>query len=480
MPRRPALPTRRTVAVFTAAVTGLVPLLAATAAPVVAAPDASDVLISEVYGGGGSTSSAWNRDYVELYNPTDQAIDLSGTSVQYRSSGGTSNPSGVTTLSGSVPAKGYFLVGEATGSTGAAVPTPAVSGSIAMSGTAGTVFLADQTTALTTPPTGSITNDPAILDLVGYGGTNTFETAAAPATSTTTSAARDASGTDTNDNSADLTVAAGTPGAAPSGGTTEPPADPVAATIAEIQGTGSTSPFSGKRVTTSGVVTAAYPTGGFNGFYLQTAGTGGEVDPATHQASDAVFVYGSAATGVVKRGDHVEVTGKVTEFAGTTEIIAGASDVKVLADPASVSPARVVPPRTEAARESFEGMLLAPRGPYTVADNYALNQYAEIGLAAGRTPLYTPTEVADPHDAAAIAEVKEDNAARSVTLDDGATANFFTTAKNTPLPYLTQDHQIRVGAPARFAEPVVLEWRFDTWRFQPTDQLTADEALPVT
>ena len=138
MPRRPALPTRRTVAVFTAAVTGLVPLVAATAAPAVAAPDASDVVISEVYGGGGSTSSAWNRDYVELYNPTDEDIDLSGTSVQYRAAGGTSNPSGVTTLSGSVPAKGYFLVGEATGSTGAAVPTPAVSGSIAMSGTAGT------------------------------------------------------------------------------------------------------------------------------------------------------------------------------------------------------------------------------------------------------------------------------------------------------------------------------------------------------
>ena len=41
-------------------------------------------------------------------------------------------------------------------------------------------------------------------------------------------------------------------------------------------------------------MTAAYPTGGFNGFYLQTAGTGGDVDPATHQASDAVFVFGSA------------------------------------------------------------------------------------------------------------------------------------------------------------------------------------------
>ena len=478
MSHRPALPTRRTVALVTAAVTGLVPLLATASAPAVAAPDASDVVISEVYGGGGSTSSAWNRDYVELYNPTDEAIDLSGTSVQYRSSGGISNPTGVTVLSGSVPAKGYFLVGEATGTAGAAVPTPAVSGSISMSGTAATIFLADQTTALTAPPTGSVTGDPAILDLVGYGSTNTFETAAAAATSTATSAARDAAGTDTNDNSTDLTVAAGTPGVAP-GGTTEPPGDPVAATIAEIQGTGATSPLAGNPVTTSGVVTAAYPSGGFNGFYLQTAGTGGDVDPATHKASDAVFVFGSAAAGVVQIGDHVEVTGKVSEFSGTTEITPAASDVKVLPEPASVSPARVVLPRTEAVRESFEGMLLAPRGPYTVANNYDLNQYADIGLAAGRTPLFAPTEVANPHDAAAIAAVKEDNAARSVTLDDGASRSFFTD-KNTPLPYLTQDEQIRVGAPVRFAQPVVLEWRFDTWRFQPTSRLTASEEPPVS
>ena len=125
-------------------------------------------------------------------------------------------------------------------------------------------------------------------------------------------------------------------------------------------------------------------------------------------------------------------------------------------------------------------MLLAPRGPYTIADNYALNQYAEIGLAAGSTPLFTPTEVAAPRDAAAIAAVKDDNAARSVTLDDGATANFLTTAKNTPLPYLTQDRQIRVGAPVTFTQPVVLDWRFSKWRFQPTAQVTASDPPPVT
>ncbi|MFW1308658.1 hypothetical protein ACEV7Y_23335, partial [Vibrio parahaemolyticus] len=39
--------------------------------------------------------------------------------------------------------------------------------------------------------------------------------------------------------------------------------------IRDIQGTGATSPLVGSTVTTRGIVTAAYPTGGYNGFYIQ-------------------------------------------------------------------------------------------------------------------------------------------------------------------------------------------------------------------
>src|SRR6478735_6742471 len=201
-----APPLLRIVALATAAA----PI--AVAAPSLAATDASKVVISEVYGGGGAAASTWSRDYVELYNPTNQAVDLSGTSVQYRSATGTANPSGVTALSGSIPAKGYFLVGEGTGTTGAPVPSPAVSGSIQLSGSAGTVFLANQPTALTAPPTGSLTGNPAVLDVVGYGTSNTFEKAPAPATSASTAVERVAAGTDTDDNSTDFKTSAGSPG----------------------------------------------------------------------------------------------------------------------------------------------------------------------------------------------------------------------------------------------------------------------------
>ena len=456
------------------------------AATVGAAPRASastagtGVVISEVSGAGGNTGAAYDHDYVELFNPTNAAVSLAGMSVQYRSATGTGNPSGVTVLTGSIGAKSYYLVAEGSGgATGAPLPTANVTGAFNMSASAGTVFLANQTTALTTPPTGSVTGNPAVADLVGFGTSNTFETAAAPAQSATTSIARDAAGKDTDSNAADLVGGPGTPGEAP-GGSAEPPA--TALPIADIQGPTDVSPYVGQAVTTDGVVTAAYPTGGFNGFYLQTGGTGGDLDLGTHTRSDGIFVFSSAAASAVHPGDHVQVTGKVAEFNGLTELVPAApSDVSTLSSPApAVKPATVAWPRTDAARESLEGMLVDLQGPFTVADNYSLNQYAEIGLASGTQPLWQPTDVADPHDAAAIAAVNADNAARRVTLDDGATTNFLTAGKNTALPWLTQDHQIRVGAPASFTAPMVVDYRNGLWKLQPTGQLTAAAAPPVS
>ena len=48
------------------------------------------------------------------------------------------------------------------------------------------------------------------------------------------------------------------------------------------------------------------------------------------------------------------------------------------------------------------------------------------------------------------------------------------------LPYLSPDNPIRVGAPVRFTAPVVLDYRFNTWRFQRQTQVTADDAGPAT
>jgi predicted extracellular nuclease len=293
---------------------------------------------------------------------------------------------------------------------------------------------------------------------------------------------RDADGTDTDVNSADFSTAAATPGEAPAETPPPPPVgDPMP--IADIQGTTAASPYAGQQVTTDGVVTAAYPTGGFDGFYLQTPGTGGAVDLTTHTASDAIFVYSPSGVGDVAVGDHVQVTGTVSEFNGLTELNVPAAGITSLPDAAeAVKPATTTLPADAAERESLEGMLVSLQGKFTVADNYSLNQYGEITLASGTTPLFQPTDVADPHDAAAIQAVQDENAARSVTLDDGSSWNYITnsTAKDTPLPYLTQERQIRVGAGATFSQPLVFDYRNSLWKLQPTGQLTGDGLSPVT
>jgi len=459
------------------AVTGVVALATTSAA----SPAGDAVVISEVYGGGGGSTAgaAYNRDFVELYNPTAAAVDLSTMSVQYKSATGTTWQ--VTALTGSIAPHATFLVAEGTaGSAGPDLPAADVSGSINLAQGAGVVVLAKQTSALTGIPTGSVTGNQAIADLVGYGSTaNTYEGAPTATLTNATSAARSATGADTDVNATDLSAGAPTPTPA---GPVGPPPGGDTVSIAQIQGTTDTSPYAGQTVTTEGVVTADYPTGGFNGFYLQTAGTGGDLDLAQHTASDAVFVFSAAGASAVHVGDHVQVVGKVSEFFGLTELSpATVADVTVLDTPAAaVKPAVVPLPGSAAQRESLEGMLVTLQGPFTVTDNYSLNQYGEIALAAGTEPLWQPTEVADPHDAAAIAAVVAGNAARRVTLDDGASTNYLTSGKNTPLPWLTQDHQIRVGARATFTAPMVLDYRNSTWKLQPTGQLTGSGEPPVT
>lgn len=450
-----------------------------------AAVDGSKVVISEVYGGGGNSSATYSNDYVELYNPTSSSVSLAGMSVQYRSAGGTANPSGVIPLTGSIASHGHYLVGAASGgSTGAAIPTPDVSNTgVNLSATAGTVFLANQTAALTSPPTGSVLDNPAIVDLVGFGTSNTFERSVAPAGSNTAAVARTVESTDTDNNGADFTAKAPAPEntSTSGGGGTQPPTG-TPATIEEIQGTGDASPLVGEDVTTRGIVTASYPTGGYRGFYIQTPGTGGSVDLGSHAASDGLFVYlgGAAASAYPAPGSYVEVTGPVSEYYGLTQVSPASTAVSTLNDVVpAVKPAEVAFPSTDAARETLEGMLIAPQGPYTVADNYSLNQYAEIGLARGTTPLRQPTDVARPQTQAA-AGVAADNAARAVTLDDGATTNFFSGAnKSVPLPYLTPATPIRVGAPVTFSRPVVLDYRNSAWKLEPTSQLTAANAASV-
>ncbi|AZU60951.1 DUF4350 domain-containing protein [Neobacillus mesonae] len=145
---------------------------------------ADHVVISQYFGGGGNSGAPYNKDFIELYNPTEQDVVLDGWSIQYASAAGTTWS--VTPLAGTIKAHGYYLIAETGGATGADIPTPDASGAIAMSGTAAKIALfKDKTTAATgAKPTDAI-------DFVGLGTANAFEgNGPTKAPSNTTSAQR--------------------------------------------------------------------------------------------------------------------------------------------------------------------------------------------------------------------------------------------------------------------------------------------------
>ncbi|MDQ0707715.1 5'-nucleotidase [Arthrobacter woluwensis] len=466
----------------------------------VATPGTSSVIIDEAYLSGGSAGAAYRNKFVELYNSTDAPVSLDGWSLQYRSGSGTAAPNSVTALRGSIPAKGTFLIkggSNNAASTAAELPTPDQDApSFNPSGTTGTVILARQATALSGLGTGSQVEPTNVADLLGYGTSNTYEVkaATAPSSNTDVKALTRSNHADTNDNSADFslsasitpTPSAGTGGPDPTPTPTPTPTPGGTATIAEIQGTGPTSPLVGQSVTTKGKVTARYATGGLNGYYLQTPGTGGDLTEDSHKASDAVFVYSPATVGSVAIGDYVQVSGTVSEYFGQTQVnVTDAASLTKLTDAApEVKATHFALPASETFRESLEGMVLAPSGDYTLSDNFSANQYGELTLAAGKTPAVQPNAVA-PYGTAENTAVADDNQARTIKLDDGATTNFLSnaTTKALPLPYLSTKDPVRVGAPVTFKTNVILGYGNNAWRFEPLEHLTpatADTVQPVS
>src|SRR5262245_44639100 len=69
-----------------------------------------DVVISQVYGGGGNSGAQYANDFIELYNRGASAVSVSGWTVQYASAAGSTWSR--TTLSGSIAPGRYYLVRE--------------------------------------------------------------------------------------------------------------------------------------------------------------------------------------------------------------------------------------------------------------------------------------------------------------------------------------------------------------------------------
>ncbi|HEU4479024.1 MAG TPA: lamin tail domain-containing protein, partial [Pyrinomonadaceae bacterium] len=270
------------------------------------APPVFDVVISQVYGGGGNSGATLKNDFIELFNRGTTTVNLTGWSVQYSSAGGSTWS--VTNLTGSILPGTYYLIQEAAGAGGTVnLPTPDATGTIAMGATGGRVALSTSTTPFTTSscPAGG-----TLVDLVGYGSTTCHEGAGpTSSTSNTTAALRKRGGClDTNNNAADFSI--GSPN--PRNSSISRSCDYIAAAIHDIQGSGLTTPFLSQDVSTSGIVTGVKS----NGFFIQESDGGVDANPNT---SEGIFVFTSTAPAVAP-GDTVSVKGTATEFFNLTQL----------------------------------------------------------------------------------------------------------------------------------------------------------------
>ena len=188
----------------------------ATIALTVQTPAPTTIKISQVYGGGGNSMATYVNDFIELFNQSNTAVDVSGWSVQ-KASATLANweitnlcPGGGTCL---IQPGHYYLVQEAAGTNmnSVALPAPDMTGIIAMGAGSGKIALVANTTLLTVNcPTGG-----AVVDFLGYGGTGNVDcsqSSPAGVASNTTAVIRKANGcTDTKNNGSDFIVSAPTP-----------------------------------------------------------------------------------------------------------------------------------------------------------------------------------------------------------------------------------------------------------------------------
>ena len=128
----------------------------------------AQVVINEIYTAGGNAGATYNADYIELFNIGTTAVNLSTYSIQYATAAGDFTT--VRNLTGTIPARGYYLIRTTNESAmnGATLPAPNDAfASPNLNTTDGNVILVSNQTAIgvcanSTPANG-------VIDRVGYG-----------------------------------------------------------------------------------------------------------------------------------------------------------------------------------------------------------------------------------------------------------------------------------------------------------------------
>ncbi len=234
--------------------------------------------------------------------------------------------------------------------------------------------------------------------------------------------------------------------------------------IHEVQGSGATSPIVGEDVVVRGVVTGVFQSGGFNGYYLQQTDATADADPAT---SEGVFVY-APGSAPVEQGELLTVSGTVGEHYGMTQVSQDAvTDCGTEELPA---PVELTFPITDL--EPTEGMrVTVPEA--VVLETYEYARYGTIVVGPERQ--FTPTAVHAPESPEAQA-LYEENLAHRITVDDGRSVQNPDPALHPGGGAFTLENLFS-GGDTLTDLTGVLDYRFDTWALQPTQDAGYEDTV---
>src|SRR5947208_12257992 len=171
------------VLAITIAIAGGVP------APPPAYGASPDLLVSQLFAGGGNSGAPFTNDFVELFTRGSTSVDIGSWTIQYASAGGSTWQS--TALSGSVQPGRYYLVQLASAAAiGSPLPTPDATGTTNLAVSGGKVALVRDSALLTCGASaGSCSANSQVADLIGYGSAADYEGGGpAPAISNTLAA----------------------------------------------------------------------------------------------------------------------------------------------------------------------------------------------------------------------------------------------------------------------------------------------------
>ena len=452
---------------------------------------ASGEVVSDDSGdnGGGDDSAAGiyiseyiegssNNKAIELFNPTDQAIDLAADGyVLARYSNGGTNPSNIS-LSGTIGAGDTFVIANSSSADAILAVADQTSGSISHNGDDAYVLSKGDTVV---DSFGQVGTDPGSAWGDGDSSTanNTLRRTVTAGDTVIDDAFDPAAewqgfGNDVFD---DLGSHNGSGGGGDddddddNGGGGDDPlvCGDTTTAIHAIQGDGATSPLSGE-VEVEAVVTADFQST-IDGFYLQSAI--GEEDNNSN-TSEGVFVYTGNAPQTINVGDRVRVRASVAEFNGMTQL-SNVAELTVCASGVALpEPTEVLLPFADSgAPEALEGMLVSFNG-LTVNDTFNLSRFGSAILSNGRRMI--PTQVAEP--GAAANEIAAINALNMLTLDDGSNAQNPDVVPY-PAPGLSATNTLRVGDSVSVSSGV-MHYAFGEYRVYPTTTAEVIETNPRT